>query len=129
MKINNRTEMDRYFNLDIMNFERPKAELVYLSGQLLAVTKEEHSEIIALFGLEPLKVYLEKHQELGNKFSFSTIEPFMIYLDRYLIEHSGGNLEELNKLSKSIVGKELKYPTSRLMRMGILKNYFSPYLA
>lgn len=128
MKINKRDDMDRYFNLDVMKFERPRAEMEYLSGQLRSMNKEDLSEVIDNYALDPLQVYVSKHKRLENKFSFSTIEPFMNYLDRYLIERSGGNIEELKKLSILILGEELDYPTARLMRMGILNNYFDDYL-
>ena len=89
---------------------------------------ENISILINMFGDTLVKYYLEKQRLLGNKFTYKEIEPFVHYIDSYLIEHSGGNKKELNRLAKNLVGKDYDYPTQRLMRVSILDEYFSPYL-
>lgn len=128
MKKNQIEEMNRYFNNDVMRYERPKSEVEYISNQLRAMSIDEISEAINRFGLDPLQIYLSKHKKLKNTFSYLTLEPFIKYLDSYLIEHSGGKVEELQKLSQLIIGEANDYPTARLMRLSIINIYFKPYL-
>ena len=120
--------MNSYLNLDSEHFTDIRQELELVSSKLRGMNQENISILINMFGSKFTEYYLEKQRLLGNKFEYETIEPFIDYLDSYLIEYSGGNTRELNKLGKELIGEDLKLPTQRLMRLSILDKYFHPYI-
>lgn len=120
--------MDSYFELDGLEFSSSKGEMYYVAEKINIMELRHISKLITLFGHYPVKHYLEKQRLLGNKFSYEEIEPFIHYLDSYLIENSGGDRKALNQLSNYLIGTSIDYPTQRLIRLSILDKYFAPYL-
>lgn len=120
--------MNSYFGLEVLKSNNPKDEVLFIADKLKLLDSEGISNLIDMFGETLTRHYLEKQRLLGNTFTHGEIEPFINYLDSYLIEQSGGNKKELNHLSSYLTGERFDYPTQRLIRLSILDRYFSPYM-
>lgn len=123
-----------------MGKENLKEEMqaVFLSGgakyqtsllvnmKLLSMSDPEMIDTFQKFGLSPIGEYLDiRTLNVGD--NNWAIRGFIRYIDRYLIERSGGKRSELVKLGKEINGKEPSAFSIRLMRLEIISTFLSKF--
>lgn len=120
MELTTLTAMNKFFDLGDARYQRS----LVMNAKLMAIPKEKLRDIFEAFDLLPVTEYFDSRTL--NKENNQNIRGYIWYLDRYLIEKSGGRRSALTVLGARLTGTKPTAFSMRLMRMEIISDILKP---